>query len=386
MAKIKRKIRNLPILHTFMLTTLFFILLAMLLVECEKTVIRNAQYAIAFQYSDTIEGFNAVKVWGDNSTYLLSEFHSNFMQFYELLNGILSPLTYFLCLFIAGLLFYKRKIQQPLFLLTSAVYKISDSDLDFSLSYDRQDEMGRLCFAFEKMRAALEGNNRETWRQMDERKRLNTTFSHDLRTPLTVLEGYLGILQKYMPENKLSMEDITGTYKIMAEQIERLKGYVSSMNTLQRLEDIPVTRKSMNTIEFIQQLKDTASIISGKKGLSFFNNTKSQTLNIAPEIVMQVFENILSNAARYAKNSISVTCYEENKILFIDVADDGNGFDNSTIKYATTPFYTTEKTKNSQHFGLGLNICKILCERHNGDISLVNNSGNGALVTVTFGM
>ncbi len=49
------------------------------------------------------------------------------------------------------------------------------------------------------MRSALEINNREMWRQMEDRKRLNATFSHDLRTPLTVLEGHLGILQKYTP-------------------------------------------------------------------------------------------------------------------------------------------------------------------------------------------
>lgn len=67
MEKVKTKLKNLPILPAFMLITIFFILLAMLLVECEKTAIKDAQYAIAFQYSDIVEGFNAEKVWGGNS-------------------------------------------------------------------------------------------------------------------------------------------------------------------------------------------------------------------------------------------------------------------------------------------------------------------------------
>ena len=105
--------------------------------------------------------------------------------------------------------------------------------------------MGLLCKAFEKMRSALESNNREMWRQMNERQKLNAAFSHDLRTPLTVMEGHLGILQKYTPQGKLSADDVMQTYAAMARQIERLKNYTSSMNTLQRLEDVPIVENSL---------------------------------------------------------------------------------------------------------------------------------------------
>ena len=63
------------------------------------------------------------------------------------------------------------------------------------------------------------------------------------------------------------------------------------------------------------------------------------------------------------------------------------GFDDTTLKFATNPFYTTEKKSDTgQHLGLGLNICKILCERHNGNIILSNGIETGASVTVRFGM
>lgn len=127
-------------------------------------------------------------------------------------------------------------------LLTTSANRIAENDLDFSIVYDKEDEMGLLCKAFEKMRSALESNNREMWRQMNERKKLNAAFSHDLRTPLTVIEGHLGILQKYTPQGKLSADDVMQTYAAMARQIERLKNYTSSMNTLQRLEDIPIMK------------------------------------------------------------------------------------------------------------------------------------------------
>ena len=142
--------------------------------------------------------------------------------------------------------------------LTTSANRIAENDLDFSIAYDRNDEMGLLCKAFEKMRSALEKNNREMWRQMNERKKLNAAFSHDLRTPLTVMEGHLGILQKYTPQGKLSADDVMQTYAAMAGQIERLKNYASSMNTLQRLEDVPIVRKQLAASDFTARLNDTA--------------------------------------------------------------------------------------------------------------------------------
>ena len=134
---------------------------------------------------------------------------------------------------------------------------------------------------------------------MDERKKLNTAFSHDLRTPLTVLEGHLGILQKYAPEGKLSAADTMQTYTVMAGQIERLKSYVASMNTLQRLEDVPIVRKQLTTGDFTATLSDTAKMVCGSKELSISDKTAAASLCVDPEIVLQVFENLLSNAVRF---------------------------------------------------------------------------------------
>lgn len=180
MGKSKRKLNDLSILSAFVLLAVVFLLLAMLLVEVERTLLTNAQRDIAFQYSDVIEGFNSEKVWGNQSTFPLSERDGQIMRLYEICVWILPPVTYLICFILAGLIFYRGKIKKPLMLLTASASKIAASDLDFLIVYDRNDEMGLLCKAFEKMRAALENNNREMWRQMNERKKLNAAFSHDL--------------------------------------------------------------------------------------------------------------------------------------------------------------------------------------------------------------
>ena len=387
MGKVKHKLRDLSILSAFVLLAIVFFLLAMLLTEIEKTWLTNAQREIAFRYSEIVEGFNSEKVWGNQAVFSLSAHDGRMMWLYEMGIWTLPPFTYLACFILAGFVFYRSKIRRPLMLLTTSANRIAENNLDFSIVYDRNDEMGLLCKAFEKMRSALESNNREMWRQMNERKKLNAAFSHDLRTPLTVIEGHLGILQKYTPQEKLSADDIMQTYAAMARQIERLKNYTSSMNTLQRLEDIPIMRKQLAASDFTAGLNDTAEMICENKKLSISDKTAATNIRVDPEIVSQVFENLLSNAVRYAKSSISIQYTVENDTFSITVTDDGAGFDDTTLKSATNPFYTTEKKSDTgQHLGLGLNICKILCERHNGNIILSNGIETGASVTVRFRM
>lgn len=387
MGKIKHKLRDLSILSTFVLLAFVFLLLAMLLVEVEKTLLTNAQQNIAFHYSEIVEGFNSENVWGNQSVFPLSEHDGKVMWLCEMAIWTLPPLTYLVCFILAGVVFYRSKIKTPLMLLTTSASRIAANDLDFSIAYGGNDEMGLLCKAFEKMRSALENNNREMWRQMNERRKLNAAFSHDLRTPLTVIEGHLGILQKYTPQGKISADDIMQTYITMAAQIERLKNYTSSMNTLQRLEDIPIVRKQLVANSFTARLNDTAKIICGNKKLSISDKITAESISVDPEIVLQVFENLLSNATRYAKTSISIQYAVDKEIFLITVTDDGEGFDDTALKSATDPFYTTEKKYDTvQHLGLGLNICKILCKRHNGNIILSNDIDMGASVTAYFGM
>ena len=93
MGKVKQKLRDLSILPTFVLLAVVFLLLAMLLVEVEKTLFTNAQRDIAFQYSEVVEGFNSEKVWGNRSVFLLSENDGKTMWLYEMCIWILPPLT-----------------------------------------------------------------------------------------------------------------------------------------------------------------------------------------------------------------------------------------------------------------------------------------------------
>lgn len=291
------------------------------------------------------------------------------------------PICFIFCIVATSILFYKRHMQKPLAILDHAAGQIADNNLDFKIVYDKEDEMGKLCSSFEKMRQALQESNEEMWRQMEKRKRLNAAFSHDLRTPLTVLKGQSELLRQYAP--KMTAEKVSDTSEIMHRHIVRLEEYVQTMGELQRLEDIEIVRQSVPMNEVCRQFRETGeAVCNGKALFCEVMEDKHIDLNIDMAIVLRVYDNLLANAVRFAKEKIMVSAESQDGYLYLTVSDDGAGFAKKDLENATKPFYKTVRETDNEHFGMGLNICKILCEKHGGYIRLSNR--NGAVVTAAF--
>ena len=153
---------------------------------------------------------------------------------------LLAPLCYGGCTALCAAVFYRRRLAEALRLLEDASAQIAAGRLDFSLRYGREDEMGRLCRSFETMRSALAESKRAMRRQVEERSRLNAAFSHDLRTPLTVLKGHAGMLLAGLPRGELTEEEVLEEVRVMSLHIDRLESYVEAMARLRRLEDVGV--------------------------------------------------------------------------------------------------------------------------------------------------
>lgn len=90
----------------------------------------------------------------------------------------------------------------------------------------------------------------------------------------------------------------------------------------------------------------------------------------------------MQNALRYAKDQIIIHAYSQNNLFIISVQDDGIGFSEKDLKQATDIFYGKEK--GHEHFGIGLSVCKLLCEKHGGFLQIENNKVSGACVTAAF--
>lgn len=296
---------------------------------------------------------------------------------------VLIPLWVIFCLGLTGRIFYSRELKEPINTLMDAAEKISENKLDFEVYYYKKNELGRLCEAFNEMRRTLYENNREMWRSLEERKRLNAAFSHDLRTPLTVLRGYAELLEKYAPDGKISEEKLMSVLEMMKGQIGRLESYTAKMNAVQKLDDILPNREDIPFPRLAEQLSETGRLIYGAKEFSLTSPKIEDRVCVDTELVMQVFENLVSNGARYAESRVSAEMETADGILRITVSDDGAGFSAETLKYAAEPFFRGDNEQNKAHFGLGLYICRIICEKCGGKL-FISNGEKGGRVTAEF--
>lgn len=324
------------------------------------------------------------------TSYVQSPYFDDRQTFiYEVISNaqlILIPIWVMLCVGITGRIFYSCELKEPVNILLKASEKISENQLDFEIYYYKKNEMGQLCEAFNNMRKALFENNRELWNSLEERKRLNSAFSHDLRTPLTVLKGYTEFLGKYASSGKITKDKLSDILDKMNGQILRLEHYTRKMSEAQKLEDITPDHEEISLEELSEQLLRNGNIICGEKNFEYkLHSDGNEKIYADIEILMQVYENILSNAARYAAEKVSVTFTTEDKSFYIEVQDDGKGFSEEALKKAADPFFRDEKSTGNgkNHFGLGLYICKILCEKHGGRL-LISNNETGGKVTAFF--
>lgn len=135
---------------------------------------------------------------------------------------------------------------------------------------------------------------------------------------------------------------------------------------------------------FLSSLYDSAKIVCVQKGKELFlqNNISIEQLSLDGVFVSQVCNNLISNAVRYAQSKVTMSFFLCNNGLLAIVSDDGKGFDKSSLQKATNPYFT-EESNHSEHFGLGLYICKLLCEHHNGYLK-IENTPDGASVSAYF--
>ncbi len=335
-----------------------------------KPNVFSPSYIIAFD-SDGVPYYQFIndgKFGGDKSKDTVYFIISN-AQF------ILIPLWVLLCILVTGKIFYNKELKKPLDILLNASKKISENELDFKVECPSKNELGMLCLSFEEMRLALYESNRRLWRTLEERKRLNSAFSHDLRTPLTVLKGYAEYLEKYVPENKVPQEKIMSTLSLMNGQIVRLEHYTESMSNLRKLEDIVPERREIVPEDLRKNLSETGKLICGEKNFELEFNCGNVPIFSDTELILQAYENLTANAARYAKNKVKAVCSADGEFLKITVRDDGAGFTDEALRMGVEPFFRDDKEHNTSHFGLGLYICGIICERCGGSLELANNEG-----------
>ena len=282
----------------------------------------------------------------------------------------------------AAAIYYRMKLKAPILQLQEGMKRIQDNDLDFSIGYSSDDELGQLCRSMEKMRKELRHNNKTLWETLQQRKLLNTSVAHDLRTPITVLRGYLDFLEKNIPQDKLTEEMLMDTISSMQGAVLRLERYAECVRDVEKIESIEIKREQQDTVSLLKEMESNICQLEDDKKVVFLTDIFLPSINIDKSVVFRVLENLLQNAMRYRKEKVIVEVYQRDGLFLISVKDDGKGFSEEDLRQATNMFYGKEK--GSEHFGIGLGVCRLLCEKHGGFLQISNNEFSGAYVIAAF--
>ena len=387
------KIRNLSLKKTILFYFVISLTAAFLLSTFTVHFARNMQNEIWEKYIDYADYTDVFQQHGKKYEIEISRPNQSQMNRldYHLSEMCDFMVTYSVLIFsivgsvAAVFFFYKNKLKTPLQELKDASQMIADNELDFHVSYENKDEMGTLCKEFEMMRSDLADNNRKMWRMIDDEKALRNAIAHDIRSPLSILRGYQEMLLEFVSAESIKTEDVIDILQTGMYQIDRIEHFTENMRKMSHLEQRKLQCSEIELSELAKKIEAEAAMLSKKESkLCKVERVQEQNIvKVDEELVMEVIDNLLENAVRYAQKSIALQIKKKDGFLIISVEDDGIGFVDTEEK-VTEPFYHKNPQDDLKHFGLGMYISRIFCEKHGGNLKIYNARQGGAHVEALF--
>ena len=278
-------------------------------------------------------------------------------------------------------------ILRPLDDLRRATQKIKDGDLNFTLETDSDDEIGQLTEDFEEMRLRLKESQEEKMRSENESKELISNIAHDLKTPITAIQGYAEGLLDGVASSQEMMEKYVKTIYNKANDMARLIDeltYYSKIDT----NRTPYNYKKLNVREYFDDCAEEIGLDMESKGIDFsYDNTVGEDVLVIadPEQLRKVINNIIGNSVKYMnkpKGHIDISVSDIGDFIQCDLSDNGCGVAKQDLTRIFERFFRTDQSRNSTRggSGIGLSIVKKIIEDHGGRIWASSVEGEGLTI------
>ena len=288
----------------------------------------------------------------------------------------------FLGIYFATAVFYRKRILQPITILEKSIEQIEQGNYQHPIYYNTYDEFEKTSAGLDHLRVTLQENQKKLHELYHDQKKVNAAFSHDLRTPLATIQNNLELMEAYYEQDRLNPETFDKAAGKINNSINRLTSFSETMQQLQKLEDRPLHKTALPLNQIEEHLLELRQH-RPEKDLQIIKEYPKITASYDSDLINEVIENLLNNAYRFAKNTITITITLQEKLLIIYVKDDGPGFSKKELLTATEPYYS--QNKNS-HFGLGLTIAEALSQKHGGNLKIANSIDGGAIVSAVFAL
>lgn len=252
--------------QSFFIITCFFLCAGLLLAGLSFFLCTGLEHklfgsgGIAISLEDN-SSFSSVPLEGNPSS-----FERNAARILTVLQFVLPAFWVVLSLLLADIVFYNLKIRRSLALLQEGAERICRQDLDFAMEPVFGDELGLLCRSFEAMRSELKTSKLTLWRQMEEQKRLNAAFSHDLKNPVTVLKGSVLLLQKGSDPARPNLKLQQDSLDLILQYTGRIEDYINAMSHTREMEALDCCPVPVGSHELYSILKKSLPILAEGSG------------------------------------------------------------------------------------------------------------------------
>ena len=287
---------------------------------------------------------------------------------------------------VVGLWVY-RSIAVPLVKLKKATQNIKEGNLDFVLDVEGKDEFSELCQDFEEMRRRLKESTEEQSLIEKENRELISNISHDLKTPITAVKGYVEGIMDGVADTPEKMDRYVRTIYNKTNEMDHL---INELTFYSKIDTnrIPYTFNKLNVEDYFEDCSEEVGLELETRGIElvYANYVEKDVMVIADgEQIRRVIHNIISNAIKYMdkpKGIIQIRIKDVGDFIQIEIEDNGKGIGPKDLPYIFDRFYRTDVSRNSSKggSGIGLSIVKKILEDHGGKVWATSRLGIGTIM------
>ena len=285
-----------------------------------------------------------------------------------------------------GLWIY-RSIAVPLVKLKKATKNIKEGNLDFVLEVEGNDEFSQLCQDFEEMRIRLRENADEKVQYDKDNKELISNISHDLKTPITAVKGYVEGIMDGVADTPEKMDRYVRTIYNKTNEMDHL---INELTFYSKIDTnrIPYTFSKLNVEDYFSDCAEELGLEMETRGIElvYANYVEKGVQVIADgEQIRRVIHNIVSNAIKYMEKPrgiIQLRVKDVGDFIQVEIEDNGKGIAAKDLPYIFDRFYRTDVSRNSSKggSGIGLSIVKKIMEDHGGKVWATSRLGIGTIM------
>ena len=298
-------------------------------------------------------------------------------QIYSVCVLVLILVTAFLTMFLT------RWITRPIQALSGAAKEIGSGSYGCQTEVRSTDEIGELALTFNQMSTKLRDSVDELRSAAERQKDFVSSFSHELKTPLTSIVGYADMLRS----KKLSEEEKMIYADYIFRQGKRLSLLSKKMLELTVLEKTDFAMRDIFLPDFFDMLAEEVQPLFAEKNIRLVCHVDDISVSGEPDLLKTVFLNLIDNSQKAIKKDgiIQIRAFQKENAVVISVADNGCGIPQESISRVTESFYMADKSRQHQNgVGLGLSICKKILDIHHAKMEITSKVGKGTRIRLIF--